>query len=782
MIEHVTASPTQLTKARPQRHLLRGLILIPYLWTGIHLKAQTTAPPQQDAKQALADTSSMQKIQPVTTTVVVQGHISDDYLPGELSTGSLDTLPLASSPVSATVVTRDLMNDQVSRLLSDVVKNDASIGEDYAPVGYYGDYQIRGFAIDLATGLQINGMVIAGEQDVPLENKERVELLKGIAGVESGVTTAGGLINYVTKRPVAVKTLDIATDHRGTAYAGLDLGKLLGSAKQFGVRANMAGEAIHTYVESANGWRGVGALATDWKLSNVAMWKTDFEYQHKRERSVAGYQLLGGTEVPALDTVFPSVMLGNQPWSKPNIFDTINSNSRLDLDVTPSWHVYFSGSYSHSLIDDNVIYPYGCYYEAACDPTQGGTAPPYFFAPDGTYDIYDYRSPGERRTDALGEAIALGRIKMGGITHNLVFGGSLFHRGVDIAGAPGLNAPDTVQDGAVYTYIGSENIYQPNISYLIENPVQQAGPLTLADFNRQASGIVQDRLDLSHRIALTASGRYASVSDFNYSGSKGVWLPQYSATYAPIANLTLYGNYSVLLSLGPQAPFWAINGSAFLAPFYTRQAEVGAKYEPGQRLLLTAALFRMRAPFFYPKVINTPDSFCTDATDVGQCFEAEGHEAHDGIELGAQGKAASWLRLSASAAGIQATADDSGTPAFDGRQVINVPRYKTAFFADLSLPRLGPLHISDLHLLPGWSYTSRKEATRDDAVSVGGYNLFNLGARYSPGGEQGRMTFRIYADNILDKRYWKDTGASLGDTFIHLGAPTTVRLSGQYRF
>jgi iron complex outermembrane receptor protein len=733
--------------------------------------AQTSAPAQEQPAPA-------QKVQPVTTTVVVQGHVSDDYLPTEISVGSLDSLPLTSAPVSATVVTRDLMNDQISRLLSDVVKNDASIGEDYAPVGYYGDYQIRGFPIDLATGLQINGMPIAGEQDVPLENKQRVELLKGIAGVESGVTTAGGLINYVTKRPALVKTIDMATDHRGTAYAALDLGKLFGSAKQFGVRTNVAGEDIHTYVESANGWRGVGALATDWKLSDVAVWKTDVESQHKRERSVAGYQLLGGTTVPALDTVFPSAMLGNQPWSKPNIFDGINGNSRMDLDVTPDWHVYFAGSYSHSLIDDNVIYPYGCYYEAACDPTQGGTAPPYFFAPDGTYDLYDYRDPGERRVDALGEAIALGRIKTGGVTHNLVFGGSLFHRGVDLPGTPGPNAPGTVQDGAVYTYIGSENIYQPNMQFPIEDPVEQAGPLSLADFNRQASGIVQDRVDLPGRVRLTAGGRYASVSDFNFTGSKGVWLPQYSATYAPVADLTLYGNYSVLLSLGPQAPFWAAaqsgNGSTFLAPFLTRQAEIGAKYEPGQRILLTMALFRMRQPFFYPKVDPDNPELPT--------FLSEGHETHDGVEFGAQGKAANWMRLSATAAGIQATSDDTGTPAFDGKQVINVPRYKTAVFADLSLPSLGPLRNFDFHLMPGWSYTSRKEATRDDAVSVGGYNLFNLGARYSPGGEQGRMTFRIYADNILDKRYWKDTGANYGDTFIHLGAPTTVRLSGQYRF
>jgi iron complex outermembrane receptor protein len=106
-----------------------------------------------------------------------------------------------------------------------------------------------------------------------------------------------------------------------------------------------------------------------------------------------------------------------------------------------------------------------------------------------------------------------------------------------------------------------------------------------------------------------------------------------------------------------------------------------------------------------------------------------------------------------------------------------VPHLRTALFADVLLP-----HARGLHLMPGWGYTGRKEATRDDLVSVPGYNLFNLGARYTPGGEQGHVTLRLYADNIADKRYWKDTGASYGDTFIHLGAPTTVRLSAHYTF
>ena len=228
----------------------------------------------------------------------------------------------------------------------------------------------------------------------------------------------------------------------------------------------------------------------------------------------------------------------------------------------------------------------------------------------------------------------------------------------------------------------------------------------------------------------------------------------------------LYGNYSVMLSLGPQAPWWA--GGYYLSPFMTRQAEVGAKYEPGAKLLLTAALFHMRAPFFYPKV--------TDAAG-DQSFVSEGHETHDGVELNAEGKAASWLRLTASAAAIKAISSDTGTPAFDNQQVLNVPHLRTSAFADLSLP-----HVAGLHLMPGWSYAGRKEATRDDQVSVPGYNLFNLGARYTPGGEKGKVTLRLYADNIADKRYWKDTGANYGDTFIHLGAPTTVRLSAHYTF
>ena len=781
---------------------LSGAILL-----SLCLAAPLAAPlPAQTSQQNPAPASpatqnpapAQQKPAPVTTTVVVHGETEDNYLPQSVTVGTLDGAPLRQTPLSATVVTRDMLSDQDARLLSDVVKNDASVGNDYVPVGYYGDYQIRGFPLDLATGFEVNGMTIAGEQDVPLENKEQVEFLKGIAAVESGVASAGGLIDFVTKRPANIKAVDLATDHRGSAFGAVDLGHLFGSRKQVGARVNLAGERIVPYMNDTNGWRAVGAGAADWEIDPTTTLKGDFEYQHKTERDGSGYQLLGGTTLPDINRIYRSTMLGDQPWGPADTYDTFNTGARLEHTFSPTWVAFAAAGYSRSLIQDNVIYAYGCYYEAECNT---GSAPyPFFFAPDGAYDIYDYRDPGELRIDAEAEAMLTGHIHTGAVTQDITLGGVVFLRSVQQPGFYTVQNPydpsGVVQDGSVYTYVGSDNIYQPitplpapGAANSLENPFETAGPRRLWEDSHQSAAVIQDRIHLPGRVQLIAAGRYDSLRDHNYSlwatspttpptiSDKPLWLPQFAITWSPVENLTLYSNYGVMLSLGPQGPFWTDNGSQFLSPFFTRQAEVGAKYEPGQRILLTAAYFHMRAPFFYPKMIAGPDSFCPTGSPGDLCFEQEGRETHNGVEFNAEGKAASWLRLNFSAAAMNATSADTGTPTFDNKQVINVPHVQANLFADLTVPR-----IRGLHLMPGSNFASRKEATRDDVVSVPSYNLFNLGARYTPGGEQGRVTFRIYADNLANKRYWSDTGASLGDTFVWEGAPATVRLSAHYTF
>lgn len=778
--------------------------------------AQTQAKaarPAHRGSQAKPSSKSAPKLAPVVTTVVVRAQIDGDFLPEQITVGTLGTEPLKNAPLSATVVTSDLMQDQEARLLSDVVKNDASIEDDYVPIGYYGDYQIRGFPIDLATGLEVNGMTIAGEQDVPLENIESVELLNGLAGVESGVASGGGVINFVTKRPAPVRAVDLATDQYGTAYGAADLGHLFGSRKQVGARVNLAGERIETYMDGTQGWRAVGAGAADWKISDAATLEGDFAYQHKTEADGSGYQLLGGTTLPDINRIYRSTMLGEQSWAPPDTYDTFNTDARLNIILSPNWTGFAAASLSHSLIQDNVIYAYGASLDPntyAADCPNAPEAPAYFFCPDGSYGIYDYRDPNELRIDGEAVAIANGIVKTGRVTQHITVGGELFLRTVHQPGFYSIAnpySPDGItQDGAVYTYIGSENIYQPLIPYPIESPVEKAGPLRLWQDSRQSSLIVQDRIQLPGRVQLIAGGRYDSLRDHNYSAwascataaylnpataptpnpcameptDKPVWLPRYAVTFSPLNNLTLYSNYGVMLSLGPQAPWWVDNGSQFLAPFNTRQVEAGAKYEPDQRILVSADVFHMRAPFFYPKilpaqVLSTPDAACPSGSPGDLCFESEGRETHNGLELNAQGTAASWLRLTSSTAVISAISQDTGTPAYDNQQVINVPRFRTTAFANLKAPRL-----RGVWLMPGWSYTSRKYALRDDTVSVPGYNLFNLGLRYTPG--EGRMSFRIYASNIANKKYWSDTGASAGDTFVWLGAPAWVRASVHYSF
>jgi iron complex outermembrane receptor protein len=781
------------------------------------VRAQQSQPQraQHEPANSSALDSQQQKPAPVTTTVVVHGDVNSDYLPQSVSVGALENQPLKSAPLSATVITRDLLNDQVSRLLGDVVKNDASIQDDYVPVGYYGVFQIRGFPLDLATGLKIDGMSIAGEQDVPFEDKERVEFLNGLAGIANGVAAGGGTINYITKPVAIVRAFELATDQYGTGYGAADLGRYFGGRKQVGARINLAGERIETYMNGTDGWRAVGAGAAEWKISDRSALLGNFEYQHRVQRDGSGYQLLGGTALPDINRIYRSTMLGQQSWAPPNTFDVFNTGVRFNQTISPLWTAFAAASLSHSLIDDNVIYAYGTSidpstYEPNCP--NASDAPAYFFCPDGTYGIYDYRNTGELRTNAEAEAMISGQVKTGFATHFISAGGELFRRNVQMPGFYSVTDPlspdGIVQDGAVYTYLGPENIYQSMIAFPIEDPVQKAGPRRLYVNSHQASFVLRDRMQLPGRIQLTAGGRYIALRDHNYSAwatdpctpstdpgpvnnpcpsgevptpvdptDKPVWLPQFAATYNPVSCLTFYSNYSKLLSLGPQAPWWVNNSSQYLSPYNTRQFEAGAKYTPSQSILLSAAYFHMRAPFFYPKELSGKDVFCPDGAAGDLCFESQGKETHNGFEFNAQGNVTSWLRLSGSAAEISAKGTDTGTQAYDGKQVINVPRFRATIFADVRMP-----HWQGLYLMPGWSFTSRKQATRDDTVSVPAYNLFNLGLRYTPGGEQGRMTFRVFASNIGNKKYWSDTGASYGDTFLWLGAPTLIRASVRYTF
>ncbi len=118
---------------------------------------------------------------------------ASDYKAGRASIYGFDQASLLDTPASVSVFSEALIKDRQAKLLSDVLRNDASVGDGYAPVGYYENFVVRGFSLNAANSYRINGRSIAGEQNVALENKQQVELLKGLSGLQSGVSEPGGV-------------------------------------------------------------------------------------------------------------------------------------------------------------------------------------------------------------------------------------------------------------------------------------------------------------------------------------------------------------------------------------------------------------------------------------------------------------------------------------------------------------------------------------------------------------------------------------------------------------
>ncbi|HWX67034.1 MAG TPA: TonB-dependent siderophore receptor [Rhodanobacter sp.] len=687
--------------------------------------------------------------------VHVQASSTQGYRASSTNLGGLGNAPLHDTPAAITVITRDQLDDRQPRTLSELAHADAALGDNYAPVGYYQDIAIRGFALDLASGFRFNDLSMAGEQYVTLEDKQQVEILKGLAGLEAGVVEPGGLVNYVSKRPADVHTATVGTDSKGSGYVALDVGGWL--TPDVGVRVNVAHEDMNSYVQHADGRRNFVSLAADWKISSNATLQLDTDYQTSGQRSVSGYQLLGGTVIPPNPS--RTRMLGFEPWQQPVGINASNSTLRFNYEFNDHWQAQVSAGHSHVVIDDNVAFAYGCFYSPAC---ASGATPGYFFAPNGDYDVYDYRSPDDNRENDELRAVLKGTFDTGAFTHELSAGASTFQRTLN-------------QRPYVYDYVGTANINEVDPPYFAPSP-NQAGPSARRLDSWQRSLFALDRVHLGSQWQVLAGARFVRLDESAFDNSgvlqrntrENKLLPQAAVLWQPTAALTAYVSYSKSLSLGGQAPYWASNGNAVLAPLLARQIETGVKYEWSDALSLQAALYRIHQPYQFTQPDNTAAGFT---------FVQQGNEVHTGLELNAAGQLSDNLRLTASANMIQARAENTGTPSYEGHQIINVPHLRTSVFMDYRLP-----FASNLSLLGGWRYASSNVAAPNGLTRVPAYNVFDAGLRYVTQWNGHALIVRLNVDNLFNHFYWRDTGNSGGDSYLFPGAPRLARLSATYAF
>ena len=302
-------------------------------------------------------------------------------------------LPLREVPLSATVIDSATLRATGARRLADLTQFDASVTDAYNSAGYWDYLTVRGFVLDNRFNYRREGLPISAETSIALDNKERVEILRGTSGIQAGTSAPGGLVNYVVKRPTERDLREVRAEvtGRGGVLGAVDLGGRFGIERQFGYRLNAAVENLKPRTFDLDGQRHLFSLAADWRVTRDSLFEAELEYSKKTQPSQNGFSLLGN-RLPA--PVDPRLNLNNQPWSQPSVFEGLTGTLRFTQALNADWRWSAQLGQQRLKSDDRLAYAFGCGAEGNFDR----------YCSNGTFDFYDFRSENERRTQTAGRA------------------------------------------------------------------------------------------------------------------------------------------------------------------------------------------------------------------------------------------------------------------------------------------------------------------------------------------------------------------------------------------
>ncbi|SHG57494.1 TonB-dependent siderophore receptor [Massilia sp. CF038] len=658
------------------------------------------------------------------------------------SVGGFGETPLMQTPFSVVAIGREQMADLGIRSTTDAMQYDASVSDSYNAVGYAEMFSIRGFMLSNASSYRKDGIAISGDAQIPLENKERIEILKGLAGLQAGVTTPGGLINYAVKRPTntPLRSVTLEARERGTVYGAMDLGGRMDD-RRFGYRFNAAAENLRSYVKGADGERQFVSGALDWQISPQALVQLDMDYQHKSQITAPGYQLIRGVELPT--GVSRTMLLNAQPWTKPVETWTSNIGLRFEYSLNDDWRATLAANKHNFKRDDYTAFPYGCSNEG--DGFYPG------FCSNGDYDVYDYQSVGERKNPFGTQALLNGKFATGSVKHELTLGLTEQTRS------------DYFGD-YVYDYAGSSNIYKNVIVPPAPNN-PSTGPILEQRHDRERALIVQDILTLSPEFKLHAGVRQVQIKR-DVLGVEALdtsfTLPSASLVYTPTADWMVYATATHGMEHGGEAPKKTENQFEVLAPSRSKEIEIGVKGIVNNSMTVSGSLFQIKKGLEYINAANY--------------FVRSGEQTHRGIELGAQGNATTNLKYNLSLLALHMQQQGTGNADVDGKRTTNVPAFKSTAALEYAVPSVAGLKFNG-----AWHYSGKKAFDVQNATFVPGYHLFDLGGAYAMHMGGLKTIIRATVDNVTDKFYWRDVTPEVGG-YLFPGAPRTFRVSAQFDF
>lgn len=680
--------------------------------------------------------------------------ITGSAVPRSPSVAGFGDEPLARVPLSATVIDQRQLQDAGIASLGDITRLDAGFTDAYNAPGYWNQVAVRGYTLDNRYNYRRDGLPINAETVIAQANKQSLEVLKGTSGVQAGTSSPGGLLNLVVKRPrERMRDAGLAWTQSGTFEASADVGERTGA---FGWRVNASGARLDPQLRASRGERWLAAGAIDYRLDGGTFIEFEAEASRQSQPSTPGFSLLGSL-LPDARRIDPRINLNNQAWTLPVVLagrtGSLRVTQPLAASVDQPLDLVVHAMRQRLTSDDRIAFPFGCSAENAFDR----------YCSDGSFDFYDFRSDGERRTSDALDVSLRGQTQLAGLKHQ-------FHAGVL------FTRHEARFGGQAFNFVGTGTI--DGLSAVPPDP-------TLFDGNtnrneRSTEWHLQDAITLSPEWSVWAGVRHTRLNrrsvvtdgslptDYRQSFST----PWFALAYAVDTGAQLYASagQGIESEVVPNRSFYANTGQP-LPALKSRQVELGFK-QAMATLDWRVALFDIRRPT--SNDFHTDDGVpaAGDCTDADPCARrTDGAARHRGLELEGEWQLGG-LSLRGSAMWLRARREDSADAALNGLKPTNVPARSVKLQAAYNVRA-----VPGLAWVGFITHEGERMVLPDNSVATPGWTRVDIGVRYTQRLGAQTLVWRLGVDNLADHRAWQEAPFQFGHAYLYPLAPRTWHAS-----
>ncbi|MGC4097123.1 MAG: TonB-dependent receptor [Nitrospira sp.] len=658
-------------------------------------------------------------------------NLPPEYAGGDVASGgrvgNLGNRNIMDTPFTQMNYTSKLIQNQQTRFLTDVLRNDPSVQLAQPTATGFTNFAIRGFRLS-NDDILFNGFAItpAPNGSIMTESIERVEILRGPSALLNGASPSGsigGMINLVPKyagdEALTRITAQYLSDTQGGGH--VDLGRRFGSHKQFGLRMNGVYRKGNPSIDHASRESALASVGLDYR-GDIVRLMADFGYQQQEWRGMRR-PFLVGSGVTVLPEPPNTRTNANQPWEF-NDTRALYGTLRGEVDVTK--HITaFAG---FGMIQNR---------RKTADTTRR------IIDTQGTLPATDSSSDAIQENILTFDAGLRGSFDTGPIHHRVVAAYTQYAR--------------EFRKATTSTAVPASNIYNP---VLVAAPpasfIQSYDNMQKENDSYLSSGMLGDTLSvLDERVQLTAGVRFQQIKNTNFNTTSGAVTDKYDKAAAtpmvglvvkPWKNVSLYGNYIEGLQQGPTAPLTAVNAGEIFAPFVSKGYEAGIKVDFG-RITTSLAGFQL----------TQPSAFINPDTNV---FEVGGEQRNRGVEFMVFGEVTEELRLLGGTTYMDTELTKTESGLNQGNSANNPP-FQLTVYGEYDVPFLNVLTVTSRV-----THVSSQFINFENTQKIPSWTQWDLGARYRLEYMNGKpITLRANIENLLDTSAWYGSGFA-GQVFV----------------